>query len=156
MEIKLIAVGTRMPDWVETAFEEYRKRLPREINLRLIELTMPKRQKNTSTEQLIAKESALILNHVSSKDYVIVLDEHGKNWSSKTLAIELKNWLQHGKDICLLVGGPDGLSDDCKQRANAMWSLSALTLPHPIVRVMIPEQIYRAWSIINNHPYHRE
>lgn len=156
MKIKLITIGKKMPVWVTTAFAEYKKRLPREINIELIELDMPKRQKNADLQQLISKESQLMFGHINPRETVIALDERGKSWSTKELAQQLKNWLQEGQDVCLLVGGPDGLSDECKQRAQSLWSLSALTLPHPMIRPIIAEQIYRAWTILNNHPYHRE
>ncbi len=156
MKLKLIAVGKRMPTWVTMAFDEYRKRLPREINFELIEIDCPKRQKQQHIAQLIAKESKVMLSHIGKQDTVIALDEHGTNWNTKELAKQLHNWLQSGSDICLLVGGPDGLADSCKQRATQQWALSALTLPHPIIRPIIAEQIYRAWTILHNHPYHRE
>jgi len=156
MKIKLIAVGTRLPKWVTLSYDDYQKRLPPEINLDLIEISMPKREKNANIEQLMKKESVLILKHVDKNDIVIALDERGKSWSTKTLAENLENWLQSGQNVCLLIGGPDGLSIECKQRATVQWSLSPLTLSHWFIRPLLAEQFYRAWSIINHHPYHRD
>ena len=156
MKIKLITVGTRMPTWVTEGYYEYQKRLPREIVLELIELEMPKRSKNIDINQLITKEGLLMLNHIHKNDLVIALDERGQSWSTKELAKQLQHWLQGGTDICLLVGGPDGLAPSCKERATSQWSLSPLTLPHPLIRPILAEQLYRAWSIMNNHPYHRD
>lgn len=156
MKIKLITLGSKMPAWVTTAFNEYQKRLPREIALSLLELDLPKRQKNSNLQQLITKEGDAMLAQIAKSDYVVALDEHGEQWSTMELSQQLETWLQSGQDICLLVGGPDGLAPACKQRAQTTWALSALTLPHPLVRPIIAEQIYRAWSIISNHPYHRE
>lgn len=156
MKIKLITIGTRLPEWVETAYNDYHKRLPPEINVELIEIAMPKRQKNANIEQLMAKEAELMLKHVGKSDIVIALDERGQPWTTKDLAKNLTNWLQSGQNICLLVGGPDGLAPECKQRASLQWSLSPLTLSHWFIRPLLAEQFYRAWSIMSNHPYHRD
>lgn len=155
MRIRLIAVGTRMPDWVQTAFAEYAKRLPRELALELMEIPLGPRSKSSSTSAAIAKESAAILSAIGDGDRVIALEVKGKDWSTEQLAQQLAKWQMDGGNVSLLVGGPDGLSDACRARADVHWSLSRLTLPHPLVRVLLSEQIYRAWTILANHPYHK-
>lgn len=156
MKIKLIAVGTKMPDWVEKAYVNYAQRLPKDCSLELIEITAAKRSKNQLAEQWMEKEGQLIQKAIDPSDWVVALDVEGKNWSSEYLAKQINQWQHKGCNVALLVGGPDGLSPECLSRANERWSLSALTLPHPLVRVVLSEAIYRAWSITVNHPYHRE
>lgn len=158
MKIQCLTIGTRMPNWVETGYQEYAQRLPPECRLELTELPLATRPKNPSAkdiDRIKQQEGEKLLGRIPKGNAVIALDERGKPWSTLQLAEQLKHWLQDGRDISLLVGGPDGLSRACKQRAAQTWSLSALTLPHPLVRVVLAEQIYRAWSVINNHPYHR-
>ncbi|WP_028304935.1 23S rRNA (pseudouridine(1915)-N(3))-methyltransferase RlmH [Oceanospirillum maris] len=155
MKIKLIAVGTKMPKWVEQGYEEYAKRLPREFSLELIEIAPGNRGKNADIERAIRKEGELMMSKISASDHVVALEVLGKPWSTEQLASEAEGWLMLGQDICLLVGGPEGLAQECKQRANQQWSLSPLTLPHPMVRILLAEQVYRVWSVIQGHPYHR-
>ncbi len=155
MRISLISVGSRMPAWVEQGFQEYAKRLPRENALDLIEVPAFKRTKNTLKEVALRSEGEKILAAVAKHGRVIVLDERGKAWSTFQLAENMKVWAHSGDDVALVVGGADGLSQAVKAKANQVWSLSPLTLPHPLVRVIIAEQIYRAWSVMVNHPYHR-
>jgi len=155
MKIKIITIGNKMPAWINEGYIEYAKRLPSHCAIELIEISMPKRSSSTSTDKLIEKESELLLNAIQSNDYVIALDEKGTQWSTKELAGELSRWQHLGQNVVLLIGGPDGLGDVCKQRADQLWSLSKLTLPHPLVRVMLAEQLYRAQSLLMNHPYHR-
>ena len=156
MKIHLITIGTSMPSWVKTAYETYSKRLPKSCELILTELPMPKRSKNTSIEKLKQQEAELILQKIPNNCTIIALDEHGKQWSTQDLASDLSTWLSSGQDIALIIGGPDGLEQSILDKAQSKRALSALTLPHPLVRVIVAEQIYRAWSILNNHPYHRE
>jgi len=155
MRISLIAVGTRMPDWVEAGVSEYRKRLPAEINFEIREIALAKRGKNADVARATQQEGAAMLAAIAARDTVIALDVLGKSVSTENLATALRDWQMHGDNISLLVGGPDGLASECLARAEQRWSLSALTLPHPLVRVVLAEQIYRAWTINNNHPYHR-
>lgn len=155
MKIKLIAVGTKMPRWVEQGYDEYAKRLPREFSLELIEIAPGNRGKNADIERAIRKEGELMLSKISPSDHVVALEVLGKPWSTEQLAREAEGWQMLGSDVCLLVGGPEGLAPECKQRANQQWSLSPLTLPHPMVRILLAEQVYRAWSVIQGHPYHR-
>ena len=155
MRISLIAVGTRMPAWVETGVAEYRKRLPPEISFETREIALGKRGKNADITRAMAEEGAAMLAAIGARDRVIALDVRGKALSTEQLAEKLAAWQMHGDDVSLLVGGPDGLANVCLERASERWSLSALTLPHPLVRVLLAEQLYRAWSINHNHPYHR-
>lgn len=155
MKIKLLAVGTKMPLWVENGFAEYAKRLPREMSLELIEIPLGGRGKNTDVRRAIKQESERMLAHINSQDHVVALEVNDQSWSTEKLAQNLERWQMEGLSLVLLVGGPDGLSDACRARANQQWSLSALTLPHPIVRILLSEQLYRAWSLTQNHPYHR-
>lgn len=144
-----------MPAWVSTGYAEYTKRLPNSIQLELIEIPLNKRHKNADISRLLGIESKQMLSTIASHDYVIALHRVGKAWSTEELAIQLERWLASGQTISLLIGGPEGLSQDCLNRANECWSLSNLTFPHPLVRVLVAEQLYRASSILAHHPYHR-
>ncbi|MCB1663924.1 MAG: 23S rRNA (pseudouridine(1915)-N(3))-methyltransferase RlmH [Pseudomonadales bacterium] len=155
MRIKLIAVGGKMPDWVNSGFNEYAKRLPHELKLEVIEVPLGQRGKGADIQRAIAKESRQLLAAIEEKDQVVALDVKGSAWSTEQLAQKLSEWQMSGTNVALLVGGPDGLSPDCLQRAGQSWSLSKLTFPHPLVRVVVAEQLYRAWTLLNNHPYHR-
>ena len=155
MRVSLIAVGTRMPAWVEAGVSEYRKRLPPELQLDIREIALAKRGKNADIARAMQQEGSAMLAAIAPRDVVIALDVQGKNISTEQLAVRLAQWQLSGDNFSLLVGGPDGLAPECLDRARERWSLSALTLPHPLVRVLIAEQLYRAWSINNNHPYHR-
>lgn len=155
MQIHLVAVGNRMPTWVTEGFQDYAKRLPRECELVLREIAPGKRGKNADLARIREEEGERVMASLSRDDYVIALEVGGKPWDTVQLSNQVKDWMQEGRRIALLVGGPEGLSDACRAHANQLWSLSPLTLPHPIVRIIVAEQIYRAWSLLNNHPYHR-
>jgi 23S rRNA (pseudouridine1915-N3)-methyltransferase len=155
MNIHLIAVGTRMPSWISQGYEDYARRLPRECTLRLVEIPLGRRSRTQSSAPAVEEESRRMLAAVPERSLVVVLDVGGSTWDTPALATRLQEWLLSGRDIVLLVGGPDGLSGDCLRRADLRWSLSALTLPHALVRVVLAEQLYRAWTIISGHPYHR-
>lgn len=144
-----------MPDWVNSGFNEYAKRLPHELKLEVIEVPLGQRGKGADIQRAIAKESRQLLAAIEEKDQVVALDVKGSAWSTEQLAQKLSEWQMSGTNVALLVGGPDGLSPDCLQRAGQSWSLSKLTFPHPLVRVVVAEQLYRAWTLLNNHPYHR-
>ncbi|HNX71644.1 23S rRNA (pseudouridine(1915)-N(3))-methyltransferase RlmH [Rivihabitans pingtungensis] len=156
MKMTLLAVGSKMPRWVDDAFNEYARRLPREAALHLQEIKPEKRGGGVTAEKGMAAECARIEAAIPPRSKLIVLDERGQDWTSVRLASEMKTWLESGDDICLVIGGADGLSPAIKQRADVLLRLSALTLPHGMVRVLLAEQLYRAVSILNNHPYHRE
>ncbi len=155
MRVVLIAVGTRMPEWVVAGYHDYAKRLTRECTLRLLEVAPSKRAKGSIIERAVGEEGKRILAAMPKKCLKIALDEHGRTWDTAGLAKEMRDWWQDGVDVALMVGGADGLSKDCRAAADYTWSLSALTLPHPLVRVIVAEQLYRAWSVVTSHPYHR-
>jgi 23S rRNA (pseudouridine1915-N3)-methyltransferase len=155
MRIHLIAVGTRMPAWVEQGFKEYSQRLPADCTLQLVEIPAGKRGKNADIARITRDEGERMLAAIPKGAQVIALEVKGKAWSTEQLAQELDGWRHDGRDVALLVGGPEGLAPDCVTRAEGKWSLSNLTLPHPLVRIVVAEQLYRAWSILHNHPYHR-
>ncbi len=143
-----------MPSWVNEGFAEYAQRLPREIKLELIEIPLAVRGKNADLERARNAEGEKLLTR-SQGTLRVMLDERGQSWTSASLAKNLQAWMQSARDVSLLVGGPDGHSDALKSAADQSWSLSKLTLPHALVRVVLAEQIYRAWSLSANHPYHR-
>ena len=145
-----------MPAWVTQGVEEYTVRLPREFGLQWREIPLARRGKDARPEQLLAREGEQILKAIPPGDRVIALDVRGKSLSTEQLARELEAWQMSGDNYSLLIGGPDGLAPGCLERAERRWSLSDLTLPHPLVRVLLAEQLYRAWTITVNHPYHRE
>ncbi|NHN39704.1 23S rRNA (pseudouridine(1915)-N(3))-methyltransferase RlmH [Pseudomaricurvus alcaniphilus] len=155
MRIKIIAIGARMPAWVEAGYAEYSKRLPREFSVELQELPLGPRGKSSSTDKAIAREGEQMLAAIPKGDLIIALDVLGRPWSTEKLAANFANWSMSHSNYSILIGGPDGLAPACLARADAKWSLSALTLPHPLVRIVLIEQLYRAWSILNNHPYHK-
>lgn len=155
MRLRLLAVGTRMPDWVERGFAEYAGRLPRECRLELVEIAPAPRGRNDSPEVSRRVEAERIDSRLRPGDHVVALDVAGRALSTEQLAGILEQWMAAGRDVALLVGGPDGLHDACVGRAAQRWSLSPLTLPHPLVRVIVAEQLYRASSILRGHPYHR-
>ncbi len=155
MKITLVCVGTRMPEWVEAGVAEYRKRLPRDFELKLVEVPLSQRTKTTNLVQAIAKEGEACLRAVGAGDYLIALDVKGKSLGTEQMAGKVGELRDGGRNLSLLIGGPDGLAPAVLAKADASWSLSALTFPHPVVRIIVAEQIYRVWSLLNNHPYHR-
>ncbi len=144
-----------MPGWVEAGYREYEKRLPGECALRLHEVPLGKRGKGADLRRAVRDEGERMLAAVPRDCLVLALDVGGRAWSTEQLAGQLGDWMASGRDLALLVGGPEGLAPSCLERADGRWSLSPLTLPHPLVRVLVAEQLYRAWSILRNHPYHR-
>jgi 23S rRNA (pseudouridine1915-N3)-methyltransferase len=155
MRIKLVSVGTRMPLWVETGIEEYRRRLPREFELRVVEIPLGNRGKSASATVAMQKEGEACLKAVEKGEYLVALDVKGRSMTTEDMAAAIGTLRDQGQDLCLVVGGPDGLAPEVLAAARASWSLSALTFPHPLVRVILAEQLYRIWSIISGHPYHR-
>jgi len=155
MHIHLLAVGTRMPSWVSAGYEEYARRLPRECSLQLVEIAVGRRGKSIPAARAIREEGQQMLAALPRACRVIALDVQGKSWSTALLARHLQQWQSSGRDVALLVGGPDGLAPECLARADLTWSLSRLTYPHALVRIIIAEQLYRAWSLNAGHPYHR-
>jgi len=155
VRLTVVAVGTRMPGWVVQAVSEYSKRFPPEIKFEIRELPLAPRGKDANAARAMASEAAAIGRLVPARDRIIALDVVGKSWSTVQLADKLAQWQMSADNYTFLIGGPDGLDHDLLRRADLRWSLSALTLPHPLVRVVLVEQLYRAWTINANHPYHR-
>jgi 23S rRNA (pseudouridine1915-N3)-methyltransferase len=155
MHIRLLAVGDRQPSWVDEAYRRYAERLPREWRFRLDTIATVRRSKNNKSQQAKESEGEKILGKLGADEHVVLLDERGKQLKSRALATTLAEWQAGGRDLCLIIGGPDGVSDACRQRANFTWSLSDLTLPHGLARVLVVESLYRAWSLQTGHPYHR-
>lgn len=154
MKLRILAVGHKMPAWVEQGCAEYLKRMPREATVELVEIKPDKRAAGKGGDQVREAEAERLLE-AAGRDYLIVLDEHGKEPTTLQLAERMQQWMQDGRDVALVIGGADGLHPKVLQAADWQWSLSKLTLPHGMVRVMLAEQLYRAWSVIHNHPYHR-
>lgn len=144
-----------MPGWVEQGYREYAQRLPAETRLELKEIAPGKRGKNADIARIVQDEGQRMQAAIPKNSRIVVLDVGGSRWSTEQLAERLDDWMQSGQDVSLLVGGPEGLSDDCRSLAQESWSLSPLTFPHPLVRIILAEQLYRAWSVLRNHPYHR-
>jgi len=144
-----------MPEWVNEGYREYARRLPRECRLKLTEIPLGQRARSKTVERAVAEEGKRMLAEISPGEHVIALDVKGRNWSTEQLAVQFQQWMLAGRGISLLVGGPDGLSAPCLERAQQRWSLSPLTLPHALVRVLLAEQLYRAWTLTVGHPYHR-
>jgi len=155
MRIRLIAVGTKMPAWVTTGFHEYAKRLSSDFQLELVELSVGHRGKGSDLARAIKSEGDAMLAAIPKGDKVIALCVDGRNWSTEQLSEQAEQWRMEGFNISLLVGGPDGLDPRCVAAADQRWSLSALTLPHPLVRIVLAEQLYRAWTLLQGHPYHK-
>ena len=156
MKIHLIAVGKKMPEWINNGYTEFSKRMPPELQINLIEITPSTRNKSTPIEKNIKEEGERIQSAIPTNTKLIILDEKGKDFSSIELSKKIEGWLPVGQDIALVVGGADGIDPDIKQQADEKWSLSSFTLPHALVRVVVAEQLYRAWSILQGHPYHRK
>ncbi len=155
MKINLIAIGKKMPDWIQTGINHYQKQLPSQLNFNLIALDAQKR-KGKNIEQIKELEAQILIKACKGSNVVIAFDERGKQHTTKSIANQLESWQQNGDNVSLLIGGADGLSTSIKQHANQLWGLSNLTLPHSMARLLALEQIYRAHSLLNNHPYHRE
>ena len=155
MLIRILAIGNKMPDWVNEGYQEYAKRFPPSCTLELCEIPAEKRTKQSDIHRLTEREGEKILTAIKPGNRVIALDVKGQSWSTEHLAKQLDAWHSDGRNIDLLIGGPDGLAESCLKKAEIRWSLSPLTLPHPLVRIVLAEQLYRALSILQNHPYHR-
>lgn len=155
MKLTIISIGHKMPDWVESACTDYLKRMSRELSTSLIEIKPDKRASGKNSEVVQLSEAKRILE-VAGNDYLIALDEHGAEVTTLQLAERMQTWLGSGRHISLVIGGADGLHHSIKQQADWLWSLSKLTLPHGMVRVILAEQLYRAQTVLQNHPYHRE
>ena len=156
MKLIILAVGHKMPSWITDGFNEYAKRMPREAKIELIELKPEPRTTGKTTQQIMEAEAQRI-EHALPQDCVrVVLDERGKHWTTRQLTDQLKDWLGGGRDVAFIIGGADGLHESVRKSADQLLALSAMVMPHGMVRVLLAEQLYRAWSLLHNHPYHRE
>lgn len=155
MRLLILAVGTRMPAWVQAGYQEYAKRLPAHCRLQLVEIPACKRGKGADIERALRAEGQAVLGAIPAGARIVALERAGRAKTTAQLAKDFEAWLGAGTDVALLIGGPEGLDRAVLERAHERWSLSELTLPHPLVRVLLAEQLYRAWSLIQGLPYHR-
>ncbi len=156
MQITIVAVGIRLPGWINQGVSEYRKRMPPELRVNLTEIVPAKRSKSAGTEKILKQEADRISAAIPKGDHLVVLDERGKTQATAALAQNLTAWMQDGNNICFVIGGADGVHETLKNKANELWSLSDFTLPHGLARVVLTEQLYRAWTVTKKHPYHRQ
>lgn len=154
MKFRIVAVGQRPPDWVAAGFADYARRMPRELTLTLTEIPVASRRQ-LPVERARRLEGERMLGELSGRDWVVALDVEGRAVATEDLANRLGSWQMQGRDVAFLIGGPDGLDPACLARADERLSLSALTFPHGLVRIMLAEQLYRAWTLRSGHPYHR-
>ncbi|PIV89066.1 MAG: 23S rRNA (pseudouridine(1915)-N(3))-methyltransferase RlmH [Hydrogenophilales bacterium CG17_big_fil_post_rev_8_21_14_2_50_63_12] len=155
MKLTLLSVGDKLPAWANTAVAEYLKRMPREARVELVEIK-PEKRAGQSADSIKASEAARLLEKLPSSARLVALDEHGREASTRELADRMARWMADGRDVALIIGGADGLAAGLLEKAEDKLSLSRLTLPHALARVLLAEQLYRAVSLLNNHPYHRE
>lgn len=155
MKLIVIAVGNKMPDWVTTAWKDYVKRMPADCTIELREIKPEPRTSGKTPQQMMEAEGRRIQAALAADSLVIALDEHGRDLTTMDLSRQLEGWRGNSQDVTFLIGGPDGLDADLKKRCASLIRLSSLTLPHPMVRIVLAEQLYRAWAILSNHPYHR-
>ena len=155
MKIRLVALGHRLPAWVAAGVDDYSRRLPREFALQIVELKPEPRGRGRTTTQILAAEARRVAE-ATRACHVVVLDQRGESWSTPRLAEHLRDWRERGLEVAFVIGSADGVAESVKRNANVIMSLSALTLPHGLARVLLAEQIYRATSLLRGHPYHRE
>lgn len=156
MHIRLVAVGDRQPAWVNAAFDDYVTRLPQQWRFRLDEVATSARRKSQQAAAAKTDETRAILSGLKPGEQVVLLDERGRQFTSRELAGKVDQWQTVGEDVVFIIGGPDGVGEELNERADLVWSLSRLTLPHGLARVLYAEQMYRAWSLLSGHPYHRD
>ena len=156
MKLYILAVGQKQPGWMTDGYQEYAKRMPREAPLTLVELKPEKRVSGKTAESVMAAEKTRILEALPKDAYLVAMDERGARWTTMDLARALAGWQQDGRDVAFVIGGADGLDPEIKQRAHQLLALSPMTLPHGLARVMLAEQLYRAVTVNQGHPYHRE
>ena len=155
MKLQILAVGHKMPGWIASGFDEYAKRMPPELRIELREIKPEPRTGSRTAQSVMAAERLRIEAALPKSARIVALDERGQDWTTMQLAAALPGWQQEGRDVSFVIGGADGLAPELKARAELMLRVSSLTLPHGMVRVLLAEQLYRAWSITQNHPYHR-
>ena len=156
MKLLILAVGNKMPEWISSGFNEYSKRMPREATIALIEIKPEPRTTGKTVAQIMEAEAQRIENALPKDVTLVVLDERGAHLTTKQMAQKMQDWLGGGRDVAFIIGGADGLHESVRGNAQQLLALSALTLPHGMVRVLLAEQLYRAYSLLHNHPYHRE
>jgi 23S rRNA (pseudouridine1915-N3)-methyltransferase len=156
MKLIIVSVGHKMPDWITAGFNEYTRRMPREAQISLLEIKPEPRTAGKTTAQIMEAEAQRILAALPKNCRRIALDERGTQPTTRQLAALMQDWMREGGDVAFIIGGADGLHESVKQAAQQLLALSALTLPHALVRVLLAEQLYRAHSLMHNHPYHRE
>jgi len=156
MRIHLVCLGTRLPAWVDQAFQSYASRMPPQCALTLKTYPLAKRHKGGVLPRQIEQECGRLLKAIPGNSVVVALDVRGELWGTDELTMHLKTWLQSGRSVSMMIGGPEGLSKSCLEKADYRWSLSPLTFPHALARVIVAEQLFRAWSILSHHPYHRK
>jgi 23S rRNA (pseudouridine1915-N3)-methyltransferase len=156
MKLIIVSVGHKMPDWITVGFNEYTKRMPREAQISLLEIKPEPRNSGKTTLQIMEAEAQRILAALPQSCLRIALDERGTAPTTRQLAAQMQDWMREGRDVAFIIGGADGLHESVKQATQQLLALSALTLPHAMVRVLLAEQLYRAYSLMHNHPYHRE
>ena len=155
MKIRLITLGNSAPKWVSDGYSEYAKRFRQDVQLELVKIALPTRHRSSTTASNLAREYEYIQAARRKGDLLILLDPAGEIISTEQLSEKLQGWQNQSQPISLVIGGPDGLDPCLKDQSIWSWSLSRLTFPHPLVRILVAEQLYRAWSILHNHPYHR-
>lgn len=155
MKLRLLTITHKSLSWIDEGYHEYARRLPPSCSLTVVEIPAEKRNTHSSVQRMLEIEGKKMLAAIHPQHHVIALDIKGQLWSTEQLAAHLQKWQQAGKNIDLLIGGPEGLAPACLQAAQEKWSLSPLTFPHFLIKLLISEQIYRAWSILNHHPYHK-
>jgi len=156
MRVQIIAVGQKMPTWVDTACADYLKRLPRELNIQVTTLPLGNRKSKPSIAVLKRQQAEQILKKIPDGSFSIALDEHGKQWSSLKWSQQLERWMGEYSQVNLIIGGPDGLDEKCRAACTQTIALGRMTMPHALVRIVLLEQLYRAWTVLRGHPYHRE
>ncbi len=156
MRLHLLCVGDRQPTWINQGFETYARRMPRECAMALAEVPSRHHGKAADVKRALEKEGERLVRLIPRGALVIALSIDGETWSTKQLAGQLEDWRRNYQNVALLIGGAEGLAPACLERAHRRWSLSALTLPHGLARIVVAEQLYRAWSVLSGHPYHRE
>jgi 23S rRNA (pseudouridine1915-N3)-methyltransferase len=156
VKLIILAVGNKMPSWITEGFNEYAKRMPREAKIELVEIKPEPRSSGKTATQIMEAEAQRIRAVLPAGALCIALDEHGATPTTKQLTQQMQDWMQQGRDVAFIIGGADGLHESIKHKAQQLMALSAFTLPHGMVRVLLAEQLYRAHSLMHNHPYHRE
>jgi 23S rRNA (pseudouridine1915-N3)-methyltransferase len=156
VRVALLAIGQKMPAWITAGYDDYARRLPPHLKLDLVERPASAWATRGDVARAMREEADILRASIPKGAWVVALDERGSAWSTSQLSSRLAEWQQGGRDVALLIGGPDGLDASLRDAADQRWSLSPLTLPHPLVRVVVAEQLYRAWTLLAGHPYHRD